>query len=1172
MDNLKLGVQWDVNDQALQNGMNNSKKSIESVAQSVELLEDKVASGFGNIVSQQNLLDKTWEQLKIQADSYARMAATSLDPDVIAKYNRLLSETNVQMAKMKNIGVDINPGTAARSNWNGLQNSINQISRELPAFTYSFQTGVLAMTNNLPIVADEIVRLKQENDALVASGQKGIPIWKQLMSSILSWNTLMSVGIMLASIYGKEIGEFFMALFKGGEAARDAALKVEMMNKALSSGEYGKAIKEVTELRSAINGAKDGVVSKSDAIKLYNSTIGKTTGEIKTWNELESWQVANEKKYLEFMYRKAEAQAMLQVAIDKTIEAQKKSIEGPSFGDYIKAYQLTGAVNLEESAQFQNTLGIAKFQVQAKKGIEMFAKANEDLQRYAKDNGFDLYQFKDSKADQSKIIMAHKSLMDDIKQIDQEYSSQFFTDQQKESLALEQKFAKLKEKIVEFNRDPANVVKIDLNMVDDLQSKLAEQLSYKQDTEGLVKMYESDFESWKEFEELKKRTSEEYARDRYGNLADYYQGLEERIWTSIEELNSKGDLSPKELHRLNAFYKVLDDVSNYRTSLEDAKFAEDLKRYEKMLSDYATYEQKRQKIIKESEEKISLLNQKGEQERAEQARKERDKSLLELAKKEVEGLGGIDGLLEAMEHMSLTAQSQGIKAAKRIFEEWIKQADLTEKEVEQLRRVFSKFFKDAESKNLQALTADLQQAFSVFDNIASDISQVDQQFGKVLKTLTNIIGGVLDLNTQIKKVKTDGTANFGSFMGIYGAMVQVGTNIFNAINAAAEQEWNDKVMLRTKELEAQNDLLEYQIALVDTLNGTDKLDQLKDNLVATKALIEEYRKDLTGATIMTGDSRVDPYLESLNSGKETVDSILKRIENAKWRIQNLSNSGSDAALAAGIKADIANAEKALEFYRSSLKLTGQETLEQLIELSGKVDEETKNKIDKLIEYEHKLAELSKSISENVLGFSAQNMVNEIVSMFSQGKMSAKDFTENFESLMKKAIIKSLETRFLDEQLNDFYKEFQKIVNENDDGDDETAPIDANDMRELKEKYDKIISDGKKQLDAWSQVTGLDFSDTSAGGLGSSGIERISEQTATELLGLYRSQYDITKRQYQDVVQILEFDIKAYDQMLAQVAYLKLIEQHAQNSLSELKKVMIELKSINENTKIGYFGS
>lgn len=57
------------------------------------------------------------------------------------------------------------------------------------------------------------------------------------------------------------------------------------MDKAKEAGE--KAIETVTKMKSTFDLAKEGVISKEDALKEYNDTIGKTIGEAKTLEEAE---------------------------------------------------------------------------------------------------------------------------------------------------------------------------------------------------------------------------------------------------------------------------------------------------------------------------------------------------------------------------------------------------------------------------------------------------------------------------------------------------------------------------------------------------------------------------------------------------------------------------------------------------------------------------------------------------------------------------------------------------------------------------------------------------------------------------------------------------------------------------------------------------------------------
>jgi len=103
---------------------------------------------------------------------------------------------------------------------------MQQILRETPAFAYSFGTGILAISNNIPILVDEITRLKQANEELKASGAKTIPIWKTLLQGVLSPSGLITLGVGVFTLLATN-----MDLFKS--KTKDAADETKKLNDEL---------------------------------------------------------------------------------------------------------------------------------------------------------------------------------------------------------------------------------------------------------------------------------------------------------------------------------------------------------------------------------------------------------------------------------------------------------------------------------------------------------------------------------------------------------------------------------------------------------------------------------------------------------------------------------------------------------------------------------------------------------------------------------------------------------------------------------------------------------------------------------------------------------------------------------------------------------------------------
>lgn len=137
----------------------------------------------------------------------------------------LLASINQADAKIKELDATIgnhqrNIGNYAKA-YNGLNVSVQQIVRELPSAAMGLNMFFLAISNNLPILTDEIKRAKDRNAELIAQNQKATPVWKQLVSSIFSWQSAMMVGITLLTVYGKDIWEWIRGLSKAKEAIID---------------------------------------------------------------------------------------------------------------------------------------------------------------------------------------------------------------------------------------------------------------------------------------------------------------------------------------------------------------------------------------------------------------------------------------------------------------------------------------------------------------------------------------------------------------------------------------------------------------------------------------------------------------------------------------------------------------------------------------------------------------------------------------------------------------------------------------------------------------------------------------------------------------------------------------------------------------------------------------
>ena len=190
-----------------------------------------------------------------------------------------LAKVNAQMANNSTLA------KAMGTRYNGLQVQLAQVARELLNFALSFSTGVISLSNNLPMLADEISRVRQEVALLRQSGQTATPVWKQVLSGLLSWQTALIVGITVLVAYSREIGEWINALIKGGDAAVYLAESQKKFND-LQKDASESVSKEISKLELLYNTTQNAALSidaRREAVEklqqMYPDYLGKLSEE-----------------------------------------------------------------------------------------------------------------------------------------------------------------------------------------------------------------------------------------------------------------------------------------------------------------------------------------------------------------------------------------------------------------------------------------------------------------------------------------------------------------------------------------------------------------------------------------------------------------------------------------------------------------------------------------------------------------------------------------------------------------------------------------------------------------------------------------------------------------------------------------------------------------------------
>lgn len=265
----------------------------------------------------------------------------------------LLASIQQADAKIKELDATIgnhqrNVGNYAKG-YNGLNMSVQQIVRELPSAAMGLNMFFLAISNNLPILTDEIKRAKAANEELKVSGQKGIPVWKQVVSSLFSWQSALMVGITLLTVHGDKVWEWAKRIIVGESAAEKMKKTLIELNE-IEKNAYATQIKTRMELNGIIssiekfNGTKEQEKQKIDEL---NSKYGSIFG---AYNNLAQWYdvlINKGDAYINSLFAQAKAQSYIQKAMEaeqKIRDIKANGIESyrPTWGAGGKVYQFFG--------------------------------------------------------------------------------------------------------------------------------------------------------------------------------------------------------------------------------------------------------------------------------------------------------------------------------------------------------------------------------------------------------------------------------------------------------------------------------------------------------------------------------------------------------------------------------------------------------------------------------------------------------------------------------------------------------------------------------------------------------------------------------------------------------------------------------------------------------------
>ena len=322
------------------------------------------------------------EQSPLDLDQSKNAAQIKMLEEHIGQLKAGLKELQAEAAR-----VEVTPGDIpqAQGKFNGLHNSIQQMAREMPSLAMGPQTFFMAISNNLPVFTDEIARARNEYNALVAAGGRGVPVWKQILKSLFSWQTALTTGIMLLVMYGDEIVAWTKKLFGANKSLAETCEKLDEFQKSVADtasgvlSTYDRLAKGWAELGNDMKAKEHYIIENRDAIDSLGVSVNNTAEAERLFN-------TGKDKFIESVMARARASAAMELASKEYKKAIEKMVEADALPEKktYKAFQGTNLFRLfDKDAWLEIEYDNPQKQKKKTEAEKLFTSASELVTKYA---------------------------------------------------------------------------------------------------------------------------------------------------------------------------------------------------------------------------------------------------------------------------------------------------------------------------------------------------------------------------------------------------------------------------------------------------------------------------------------------------------------------------------------------------------------------------------------------------------------------------------------------------------------------------------------------------------------------------------------------------------------------------------------------------------------------
>ena len=316
--------------------LNQKTREANQIAKLTARINTSEVGSYNQLAAQYEL-----NKIKLNAMSHEERYATAVGKDLEEQTLNLYKQMVRMQEATGNHRLSVGNYKLA---WNGLGNAMNQVIRELPSATMGINTFFLAISNNIPVLIDEIDRVRQRNKLLAAEGKATTSVVKTITGAIFSWQTALVLCLTALSMHGKEILDWISKLIKGRATVITLTDAVDNMVDELdkTNDSYGK---NITGLKKLSNEWKNLTNDKERKQWILDNktAFDQLDVSVRNVSDAENIFADNTEVMINALKARAKAAAAMKLAADKYEEALKKEAEaeaetakGPSFGDIFK--------------------------------------------------------------------------------------------------------------------------------------------------------------------------------------------------------------------------------------------------------------------------------------------------------------------------------------------------------------------------------------------------------------------------------------------------------------------------------------------------------------------------------------------------------------------------------------------------------------------------------------------------------------------------------------------------------------------------------------------------------------------------------------------------------------------------------------------------------------------